>query len=102
MPTMKNVLGFKVGEKTIEIKIGDRIKELREEKNISLADLSKRSGVEIATLSRIENKKMVGTLESHARIAYSLDVELYQLYQDIKLTSKKEEEFITFHTGGLG
>ncbi len=65
--------------------IGKRIKELREKQNMTLTELAKRSGVQIATLSRIENQKMTGTLESHNRIARALGVDITNLYQNITL-----------------
>jgi transcriptional regulator with XRE-family HTH domain len=64
--------------------IGKRIKELRESKDISLTQLAKTSGVQIATLSRIENMKMTGTLESHLNIAKALGVDLIGLYGEVK------------------
>lgn len=60
--------------------IGKRLKELREQKNMSLKELSEQSGVQIATLSRIENLKMTGTINSHLNIAKVLGVELVDLY----------------------
>ena len=45
--------------------IGEKLHAIRKAKRISLTELSEKSGVQMATLSRIENKKMVGTLESH-------------------------------------
>jgi len=62
--------------------IGKKIKEIRTAKNISLSDLAKRSGVQIATLSRIENLKMVGTIESHMNIARALGIEFTEFYQN--------------------
>ena len=63
--------------------IGKKIKELRKTQNLSLADLSKKSGVQIATLSRIENSKMTGTLDSHLNIAKALGVDITHLYQGV-------------------
>jgi len=63
--------------------IGKRLKELRKEKGISLTDLAEKSGVQIATLSRIEHLKMTGTLESHMNIAKALEIDITQLYTDI-------------------
>ncbi len=62
--------------------IGKRLKELREKNNMSLKDLSEKSGVQIATLSRIENLKMTGTINSHLSIAKALCIELVDLYAD--------------------
>ena len=44
--------------------LGPRIKKLRTLKKISLTELSKESGVQIATLSRIEHGQMTGTLST--------------------------------------
>ena len=65
------------------MQIGKRIKELRETHKITLTRLSKDSGVQIATLSRIENGKMTGTLESHMNIARALGVDITRLYHGI-------------------
>jgi transcriptional regulator with XRE-family HTH domain len=78
--------------------IGRKIKELRVEKNLTLQELSKASDVAIATLSRIENGKMTGTLDSHIKIAGALGVNLAQLYQDLDVSAPKEKiEIRTAH-----
>lgn len=63
--------------------IGKRLRALRKEKGLKLKELAQKSGVQIATLSRIEHNKMTGTLDSHMAIARALDVELPSLYTDI-------------------
>src|SRR4051812_26640881 len=63
--------------------IGKRVKELRKARNMSLTELAKLSGVQIATLSRIENLKMIGTLESHMSIAKALGIDITQFYQHL-------------------
>ena len=75
--------------------IGKRIKELREAKKISLTDLSKQSGVQLATLSRIENLKMSGTVESHLNIAKALGVDITDLYRGITKEEKRPTEVRT-------
>ena len=65
--------------------IGEVIKRLRKEKKISLVELSQMTGVQVATISRIENKKMVGTLESHMNIAKALGVDVTDLYREMDL-----------------
>jgi transcriptional regulator with XRE-family HTH domain len=62
--------------------IGDKIKALRKSQKMTLTELSQKSGVQLATLSRIEHKKMVGTLESHMNIAKALGIDVTQLYGD--------------------
>ena len=63
--------------------IGKRVRELRKTQKIKLSELAEKSGVQIATLSRIEHQKMTGTLDSHMRIAKALGVEITELYSDI-------------------
>jgi transcriptional regulator with XRE-family HTH domain len=69
----------------LTIRIGDKIKLIRKEKQLSLTQLAALSGVQLATLSRIEHNKMCGTLESHARISIALKIPLSELYSDVKL-----------------
>ena len=63
--------------------IGKRVQELRKAKGMSLTELAEKSGVQIATLSRVENMKMTGTLESHMNIARAMGVDVTQLYTAI-------------------
>lgn len=63
--------------------IGEKLHALRKIKRISLTELSEKSSVQMATLSRIENKKMVGTLESHMQIAKALGIDITELYQGL-------------------
>ncbi len=73
------------------MQIGKRIKDIRENQKMTLTDLSQKSGVQIATLSRMENLKMTGTLESHMNIAKALGVDLVELYQDMRQDEAKAE-----------
>ena len=63
--------------------IGNKVRELRKSQNMTLLELAKKSGVQIATLSRLEHKKMIGSLESHMAIARALGVDVTRLYSDI-------------------
>ncbi len=60
--------------------LGRKIRELRQAKDWSLADLANRSGIALSTLSRIETGRMTGTLESHVAIARALGTRLAELY----------------------
>ena len=68
--------------------IGQKLKELRTSRKMSLTALSKKSGVQLATLSRIENLKMTGTLKSHMRIAKALSMTLPELYHGVSLEKR--------------
>ena len=63
--------------------LGEKIKKLRRETKTTLVELSQKSGVQVATLSRMENGKMTGTLESHMAIAKALGVDILELYSDL-------------------
>lgn len=61
-----------------------QIQRLRKLRKMSLTDLARESQVQIATLSRIENSKMTGTVQSHFQIARALGVDIAELYQNIQ------------------
>ncbi len=63
--------------------LGRKIRELRQTKDWSLAELAKRSGVALSSLSRMETGKMTGTLESHLRVARALGVRVSELYASL-------------------
>jgi transcriptional regulator with XRE-family HTH domain len=63
--------------------IGETLHAIRKSKRISLTELSEKSKVQMATLSRIENKKMVGTLECHMQIARALGIDVTELYKGL-------------------
>ncbi len=59
------------------------MRELRKQKGLTLVEIAEKTGVAQATLSRIETGVMIGTIESHAKIAEVIGVGLSELYQDI-------------------
>ena len=66
---------------------GEIIHNFRIEKKMTLLELSRKSGVALATLSRIENGRMTGTLRSHMSICKALEIPLVKLYKNLaKLT----------------
>ena len=78
--------------------IGKKVKELRKQRKMKLIDLADKTGIQIATLSRIEHEKMTGTLPSHIKIAEALGVELTELYQDLVRRSKADPESVNEQT----
>ncbi|MBI4394655.1 MAG: helix-turn-helix transcriptional regulator [Candidatus Omnitrophica bacterium] len=72
-----------VKKPSIANELGERIRNLRRQKKITLIELSKITGVAQATLSRMETGLMVGTVKSHQKIAESLGVSLAELYGGI-------------------
>jgi quercetin dioxygenase-like cupin family protein/DNA-binding XRE family transcriptional regulator len=70
--------------------VGTRLRTIRKSQKITLVELAKSSGVDIATISRIETGKMSGTLECHIRLATALGVKLTDLYAGIEEARVKQ------------
>jgi transcriptional regulator with XRE-family HTH domain len=62
--------------------IGDRLRELREEKKLSQGDIEKRTGLFRSYISRIEHNHSVPNMENLEKMARALEVPLYQLFYD--------------------
>ena len=62
--------------------IGQRIRELRESKNLSQGDIQKRTGLIRCYTSRIENGHTVPSVETLEKYARALEVPLYRLFYD--------------------
>lgn len=60
--------------------IGDRIRQLREHKQLSQGDIEKASGLLRCYISRVEHGHTVPSLETLERFAAALDVPLYRLF----------------------
>ncbi|MBF0215634.1 MAG: helix-turn-helix transcriptional regulator [Candidatus Omnitrophica bacterium] len=73
------------------MELGHTLKELRKKKRLTLLELSNKSGVAIATLSRMENGRMTGTVGSHEQICKALDVSLSDLYRNLEDRTKTVE-----------
>ena len=87
--------------------LGQHIKLLRKSRELTLVEVAKKTGIDQATLSRIENSVMIGTLDSHMKIAEALGLNLPDLYEDVldkigetkdKAIKRKFETF--FHSSG--
>ena len=64
--------------------VGARLRFLRESEKVTLVELAKATGVDAATISRIETGKMSGTLESHMKLATALGFKITDLYAGIE------------------
>jgi transcriptional regulator with XRE-family HTH domain len=87
------------------MRIGEIIHRLRKERKMTLLELSQKSGVAMATLSRTENSRTNGTLKSHMDICKALEIDITELYKDLSLSkkavemrSKKTRMDISFHS----
>jgi len=62
--------------------IGDRLKTLRESKNLSQGDIEKRTGLLRCYVSRVENGHTVPAVETLEKFARALELPLYHLMFD--------------------
>lgn len=62
--------------------INERLRELREAKNLSQGDIEKRTGLFRCYTSRVENGHTIPNLVTLEKYARALEVPLYQLFYD--------------------
>src|SRR6266571_1216216 len=62
--------------------IGDRLRALREEKQLSQGDIEKRTGLLRCYISRVENGHTVPAIETLEKMARALEIPMYQLFYD--------------------
>jgi len=62
--------------------IGERLRELREEKKFSQGEIEKRTGLLRCYISRVENGHTVPAVETLEKFARALEVPMYQLFYD--------------------
>jgi transcriptional regulator with XRE-family HTH domain len=62
--------------------IGDKLKTLREQKNMSQGDIEKRTGLLRCYLSRVENGHTVPSVDTLEKLARALEVPMYRLFTD--------------------
>ena len=62
--------------------IGDRLREMREAKNLSQGDIEKRTGLIRCYVSRVENGHTVPAVETLEKLARAFEVPLYQLFYE--------------------
>lgn len=62
--------------------IGDRLRELREDKKLSQGDIEKRTGLLRCYISRVENGHTVPAIETLEKLARALEIPLYRVFYD--------------------
>jgi len=62
--------------------IGDRLREIREEKKLSQGDIEKRTGLVRPYISRVENNHTVPTIATLEKMARALEIPMYQLFYE--------------------
>src|SRR6202140_3436875 len=66
----------------VTVIIGDRLREMREEKKLSQGDIEKRTGLLRCYISRVENGHTVPAIETLEKMARALECPLYQLFYE--------------------
>lgn len=79
--------------------VGARLRLLRTSQKVTLVELAKASGVDAATISRIETGKMSGTLQSHIRLAAALGLKITELYAGIEEARARDAVTVRPPTG---
>ncbi|MBS1867969.1 MAG: helix-turn-helix domain-containing protein [Acidobacteria bacterium] len=87
--------------------IGDRLRDLREGKNLSQGDIEKRTGLLRCYISRVENGHTVPAIETLEKLARALEIPMYQLFYDgdeplklPNLAKRKTSDEIAFGSSG--
>ena len=62
--------------------IGERLREIRAHKNLSQADIERKTGLLRCYISRVENGHTVPSIETLEKFARALEVPMYQLFYD--------------------
>jgi transcriptional regulator with XRE-family HTH domain len=62
--------------------IGERLRQMREQKNLSQGDIERKTGLLRCYVSRVENEHTVPSVETLEKWARAMDVPLYQLFYD--------------------
>jgi transcriptional regulator with XRE-family HTH domain len=69
--------------------IGERLRTVRESKNLSQGDIEQRTGLLRCYTSRIENGHTVPSLDTLVKYAQALEIPMYQLFYDGGAEPKK-------------
>lgn len=62
--------------------IGDRLRDIREQKKLSQGDVEKRTGLLRCYISRVENGHTVPAIETLEKMARAFEVPMYHLFYD--------------------
>ena len=87
--------------------IADRLRALREEKQLSQGDIEKRTGLLRCYISRVENGHTVPAIETLEKMARAMEIPMYQLFYDGEkppelpnLAKRKSADEIVWGSGG--
>ncbi len=91
--------------KKIQYRFGEKLRDIREKKGITLKTVASRVAVSESLISQIERNKVSPSIDTLFAIAESLDVDLDYLFSDYqkkrKVTILKEEDRKKIETDGI-
>jgi transcriptional regulator with XRE-family HTH domain len=86
--------------------IAERLRQIRDQKNLSQADIERKTGLLPCYISRVENGHTVPSVETLEKFARALDVPMYQLFyagdeppEPLDLPEQESEEDAWSRTG---
>ena len=89
-----------VGQHGVDQAFGGRVRMLRRAQQLTLQQLSERSGLAISTLSKIENGQMSPTYERLLRLADGLRIDVAQLFSQAPRAMTSGRRSVTRHGQG--
>jgi transcriptional regulator with XRE-family HTH domain len=70
--------------------IGQKVKALREQKNMSQGDIEKRTGLLRCYVSRVENGHTVPSIDTLEKLARALEIPMYRFFHGRRSCKKTE------------
>ena len=74
--------------------IADRLRAVREEKDLSQGDIEKRTGLLRCYISRVENGHTVPSIETLEKMAHALGIPMYALFYDGEKPPKVPKQLV--------
>lgn len=81
--------------------LGNKLRVLRGTARLTLQQLSKRTGISVSTLSKIENGQLSPTYEKIAALASGLDVEVGELFRGTERPAVHARRSVTYRDQGV-
>lgn len=79
MAKLKNISSNTVKQSPDTVEIGDRLREIRRSRGLTLMEVADKTGISSSALSKIENNKMSPTFSNLIKIAEGLQISLTDL-----------------------
>jgi transcriptional regulator with XRE-family HTH domain len=76
------------------VELGDMLRKFRLQRNLTLAELSEKSGVSISFISQVENGKNMPSLETLKALAKALHITIEVLVLTNSISPEEEQEFL--------